>query len=519
MRIKLDRKPTKFIRWRGVALDHYTGESWNRSTLQRGDELGQNQGLNRRGEDSRSNEKFEREYPLVHDEDSTVVLQPLEQKIVLEATPGPATLFGAARLMRLRGPIPAIKVDRSTRAVRAEGMKGRIQYTAFSDISVPGEDRLRADSSAAYPEPILSLYTQMPGDRPNEIRLDSRIRQLALNISRDSHNPYDKAKAVETHLKTQFAYTLDLNFTKRDPLAEFLFEAKAGHCEYFATAMAVMMRTIGIPSRIVNGFQMGDYNDVNDLYTVRASDAHSWVEVYFADTRTWVEFDPTPAAGINDYSQGGVLTRLRKYMEAAEVFWLDYIVTLDSEEQASMMVDLQQRLLTTKDRALDYYDVAKRWFRGAAASILDREWDLATILKLLGLVAALVAAAAGVYVTVAYSKRRRYAPTGYGPWWHRLFILPRWHRKGLAGRDPRASAVLFYEQMLAIAARAGLIKKPEQTPIEFAEGSGFPQIDEITSVYNRVRFGGARLDDSDTKRISKLLADLKKESRWETRRK
>jgi len=79
--------------------------------------------------------------------------------------------------------------------------------------------------------------------------------------------------------------------------------------------------------------------------------------------------------------------------------------------------------------------------------------------------------------------------------------------------------VLFYEQMLAIAARAGLIKKPEQTPIEFAEGSGFLQIDEITAVYNRVRFGGARLDDSDAKRVSKLLADLKRESRWETRKK
>jgi hypothetical protein len=421
--------------------------------------------------------------------------------------------------MRLRGPIPRIKYDWTSRAVWGEGIKGRIQYAALSDVSVPGEARLRADSSDAYPEPILSIYRQLPGDQNGDIRLDSRIRQLALNITREAHNPYDKAKAVETYLKTQFAYTLDLNFTKRDPLAEFLFEAKAGHCEYFATAMAVMMRTVGIPSRIVNGFQMGDYNDVNDLYTVRASDAHSWVEVYFADTRAWVEFDPTPAAGINDYSQGGFLTRVKKYMEAAEVFWLDYIVTLDSEEQASMMVDLQHRLLTTKDRVLDYYEVAKRWFRGAAGSILDREWDLATILKLLALVAALVAATAGLYVTVAYSKRRRYAPTGYGPWWHRLFILPRWRRSGLAGRDPRASAVLFYEQMLAIAARAGLIKKPEQTPIEFAEGAGFSQIDEITAVYNQVRFGGARLDDNDARRVSRLLADLKRESRWETRKK
>ena len=516
MRIKLDRKPNRFIRWRGVALDYYTGYSWSRSKI---DEQGQDQGVIRHGEDPRNDEKFERDYSLIHDDDSKVALQPLEQKIILEATPGPATLFAAARLMRLRGPIPNIKQDKNTRAVRGEGVKGRIQYMALSDISIPGEDRLRADSSDVYPEPIGSRYRELPGERVDDIRLDSRIRQLALNVTREAHNPYDKAKAVEAYLRTQFAYTLDLNFTKRDPLSEFLFEAKAGHCEYFATAMAVMMRTVGIPARIVNGFQMGDYNDVNDLYTVRASDAHSWVEVYFVDTKSWVEFDPTPAAGINDYSQGGVFTRLKKYMEAAEVFWLDYIVTLDSEEQATMMVDLQHRLLTTKDRALDYYESAKRWFRGAAATVLDREWDLATILKLLAMVAALVAATAGLYVTVAYSKRRRRAPTGYGPWWHRLFILPRWHRSGLAGRNPRASAVLFYEQMLAIAARAGLIKKPEQTPLEFAEGAGFAQIDEITAVYNRVRFGGARLDETDAKRVSRLLADLKRESRWETKKK
>src|SRR6185295_13128579 len=85
MRIKLDRKPAKFIRWRGVALDRYTGDSWKKSP--QNDELGQRQGLNRGGEEPRNDEKFEREYSLVHPEDSTVANQPLVQKIVLEATP------------------------------------------------------------------------------------------------------------------------------------------------------------------------------------------------------------------------------------------------------------------------------------------------------------------------------------------------------------------------------------------------------------------------------------------------
>src|SRR5438034_10656397 len=118
--------------------------------------------------------------------------------------------------------------------------------------------------------------------------------------------------------------------------------------------MSIMLRTLEIPSRIVNGFQMGEYNDLNDMYTVRESDGHSWVEAYFPKSESWIEFDPTPSAGINDYSQGGLLARLRRYADAMEVFWLDYIVTLDSDEQASIMVDLQHRLLTVIVRLFTY---------------------------------------------------------------------------------------------------------------------------------------------------------------------
>ena len=82
-----------------------------------------------------------------------------------------------------------------------------------------------------------------------------------------------------------------------DPLADFLFNVRAGHCEYFSTAMVVMLRTQGIAARVVNGFLPGEYNEAAGAYTVRQSDAHSWVEVYFPETNSWVTFDPTPAAG------------------------------------------------------------------------------------------------------------------------------------------------------------------------------------------------------------------------------
>jgi len=99
-------------------------------------------------------------------------------------------------------------------------------------------------------------------------------------------------------LRHHYRYTLHLPTTApKDPLANFLFERKEGHCEYFASAMAVMLRSLAIPSRVVNGFRGGEFNDLNGQYVVRASDAHSWVEAYFPG-HGWVGFDPTPASSL-----------------------------------------------------------------------------------------------------------------------------------------------------------------------------------------------------------------------------
>jgi hypothetical protein len=196
-----------------------------------------------------------------------------------------------------------------------------------------------------------------------------------------------------------------------------------------------------------------------------------------------------------------------------EVFWLDYIVTLDSDEQASIMVDLQHRLLSIKDRLFAYYLSAKQWTQALLRNlILDRTWSPVELLLLGGTVVTMSVSFVSLYIVMAYRKRRNLPPTGYGPWWHRLFILPFWRRR-LATRDYRQSAVLFYEQMLAIARRAGLVKQPNQTPLEFALASGLSPIREITTLYNRVRFGGARLDESETRRVSDLLLELKQNVR------
>ena len=124
-----------------------------------------------------------------------------------------------------------------------------------------------------------------------------------------------------------------------DPLANFLFERKQGHCEYFASSMAVMLRTLGIPSRVVNGFRTGEFNDVTSQYVVRASNAHSWVEAYFPNYG-WVAFDPTPGAAIPVRTGW---SRVTLYVDALASFWREWVVNYDVGHQQSLAVSASSR--------------------------------------------------------------------------------------------------------------------------------------------------------------------------------
>lgn len=496
MRVRLDRQPPRHLRWRGIALEDYDGRAWS---LAKEDKRQTSKAQGPLPEGAYKDGQFWYRYGL-HEPGLHPIL--LEQRFVLEPLDTP-TLFAAQTALGFYGPVSDLLEDRFTHALSARGLKGRTVYVVPSDVSVPSEAELRSDPLGHAPEEIRRLNGRPPR------KLDPRVSELAHDITRNAPTPYDKARAIENYLKTEFHYTLDLKGAEGDPLEDFLFKTREGHCEYFATAMAIMLRTLDIPARIVNGFQMGEYNNLNDLYTVRESDAHSWVEAYFPRTQAWIEFDPTPPSGINDYSNGGLLARLRRYADAMEVFWLDYIVTLDSDEQASIMVEVQHRLLSIKDQLMVYYLSAKDWtHRVLATLITNRVWSTTEILLIAAAVLILASSFVLLYVIMAYRKRRGRPPTGYGPWWHRLFILPLWRRR-VAKRDYRQSAVLFYEQMLAIARRAGLVKQPDQTPLEFALSSGLSPIREITTLYNRVRFGGAQLDEIETRRVSVLLVELK----------
>ena len=169
-------------------------------------------------------------------------------------------------------------------------------------------------------------YLQLP-------RLDPRIPASGKASWGPRTSPGARPRACENYLRTHYGYTLELpEMEPEDPLAFFLFHRKKGHCEYFASAMAVMLRVLGIPSRVVTGFQSGVYNPISGPQLIRSSDAHSWVEAWLPD-RGWTTFDPTPpdpnAAQISPW------TRLSFYTDAVDVFWQDWVLNYNLERSFS----------------------------------------------------------------------------------------------------------------------------------------------------------------------------------------
>lgn len=361
-----------------------------------------------------------------------------------------------------------------------------IRYTGLSQLPPLDRARLRA-SGAEYPSDIRETYLQLPTD------LDQRISVLAQSTTQRAVTSYDKAATLESFLKTKYAYTLDLSGQPgKDPLARFLFETRAGHCEYFASAMTVMLRTLGIPAREVNGFLPGEYNDLGGDYIVRASDAHSWVEAYFPGNG-WIVFDPTPPAPEESTS---LFKRLSHFADWAELTWNDWVIGYDFAHQAALAQTVQMRSRNWRDVAASWYSAKQEQFKYRLS-----EWQLHH--KGFGL--ALPVLLVGVLLALRYGR--------LGRLWERLRI-------SLAFRSKKADtarmmmASRLYQEMVRLMRRHGYTRRDAQTAFEFAEAVNKPGLDatvkEFARLYAEARFGGAT---GDIPRLQQLLGTIRTELR------
>lgn len=477
MRIRVE-DPTavhnRNLRWRGVALDKFDKNTWENTSSHKEVYTNQN-GLFR----------FVTAMPDKKLTFQTIYLEPTEIQI----------LFGAPRILAVQAGFSRILQDKNDALIASRQFE-RSSYKVISDATQPDESILRKDN-LAYSQRNAD-YLQLPE------KLDVRIENLARQIIQDSNaaNRYDVARAIENYLQTQFSYTLQQRSNGEDPLANFLFDVREGHCEYFATALAVMLRTQGIATRVVNGFQAGNYNDAADAYIVTQAQAHSWVEVYFPATNSWVTFDPTPAAGRNidaGASNNLFAAGIRKYLEAAEMFWLQYVIGFDNQEQRSLVRNFRNNIIESQEGVLNFWysfqSIAFEWLKeiqgekGFSGSI----GAIAKIILLLIIIAC----------------------TGLALWFgiRRLRAFGFWRViKSLRRSDEPKQIILFYERMIRALDKKGLRRQPEQTPLEFAAELKMSEAVKITEAYNRVRFGKLDLSQYETVEIENWLQNLENAS-------
>ncbi|QQS45756.1 MAG: DUF3488 domain-containing protein [Acidobacteriota bacterium] len=459
------------LRWRGVTLDFYDGKSWSQSASD-------HQPLQKVGESFRVDERASaRGFT-----QQRFFVEPLNINTVF-AAPRPIYVMGLRELDR----------DSGDGLWTGAHPFSKLDYLVYSDTHIPADAELIEDNDRFYPAEVRQRYLQLP------LNHDQRITRLVADVTSGATTQFEMAQRIERHLKESYSYSLDLQPVESgDPVADFLFNRRTGHCEYFASAMVLMARSRRIPARLVNGFQTGEYNESADVYTVRQSDAHSWVEVYFP-SHGWVAFDPTPPDGLSQYGDGWVAW-MRQYREAIEMFWLEHVIGFDTGKQITIAYGLQRWLaMQQRGASVQWFEWASNlahgiddWMKSEEAIDLSEpgapvQWGGAG--RLGGLLFGLTA-----LVSAALLWRRH-----RGSWRNRI-------KRGAAH-----SAVIFYEEMLRTLDRAGHRRAPDQTPSEFAARLSNPAVDEITFLYLRSRFGNAALAETEIERVDRLLADLKKD--------
>jgi transglutaminase-like putative cysteine protease len=442
MHVKMEQAEDRGLplKWRGATLSEFDGRTWfNRPSP--GERLPSGAGFQMQLDDSRRQPGRDRY---------------ISYQVHLNELGSDALFFaGVPQFLRIESPVMRHPFENYTVSFSEAR---NIWYYVYSRLEPPYREYDPDELVDPLREKLRETYLQLP-------RLDARITELARNIVGAERSPGAESRLVEKYLRTHYSYTLELPQSEpADPLAFFLFHRQKGHCEYFASAMAVMLRSLGIPSRMVTGFQSGVYNPISGWQLIRTSDAHSWVEAWLPK-RGWTTFDPTPPDP--NPERFSWLTRLSFYSDAAEVFWSDWVVNYNLDRQLQLRSRVGE---TGRNVGLKWFD-----FRGwTAFPYADIGKQIAYLL--LGV---LVLALAG----------HVFGRDGWRWWQTRRRVL-----KVQRGEAQASDATMLYQRMLAVLTRRGIEKPAWLTPFEFAHVLQEPQlarvVGDLTEAYNEVRFGG-----------------------------
>ncbi len=308
--------------WRGLAFDHFDGKVWAVTPASKTRVPGSAEfGIALTSSRPRAN---------------------LVQRILQEPVQG-GVLFEMGIAHEIQGSIHQLERDVNGSLYAANQNDERLRYTVASRQIRWSDEQLRADTTAPPKENrgatgashhAIGRYLQLP-------ELSSRVAALALEISAGAATDADRMRALERYLIQNGRYsdtppTLDPD-SAESPLESFLFESMEAHCEYYASALVVLARSLGMPARLVNGFAGGRENRLGAFVEVSRSNAHSWVEVHY-ERAGWVRYDATPPD--LRLSVDEVIAfdeRVRQFASALEHWWFQRVVGFDRTDQAGAL--------------------------------------------------------------------------------------------------------------------------------------------------------------------------------------
>ena len=381
----------------------------------------------------------------------------LDRPVLFEIPPPPAGAFTAIDLearwsdevsLRMFRVNPGNPYDRRQSMTEFLGARYHV-YSRVADRAHPDRASLAEEQ---LPPGTFDNYLRIPAP------LAARLSSLAGDIMAGQRTPAAKVQAVVDWLRRTHSYTTNLKRDERiaDPLEDFLFAEKDGHCEYFASAAAILLRTGGVPTRYVNGFLGGEWNDLRQAITVRENRAHSWIEAYVG-REGWVRVDATPAL-----SRTSRMGKLRQLVDAAELFWGRWVVEYNASQQILLAQRLGQKLGFS----------GRSFGSGRHASGLTRRQAL--------VFAGMVVLAIGIV-----SQRKR-------------FRRWRWQQRGADG-GPRGDEPIarVYHATIKRLAAGGLPRRPWETPHEYLARLEDSRIEggaifaRLTELYETATYGDA----------------------------
>ena len=481
MRIESDTSVQSLLplRLRGIAFDRYDGNTWSKAIPK--------QDVPRELVRIAEGNFFQvRREPRTLPEgalrfDLRVYMEPLRT--------GVKTIFGEHRVAAVRDLADETYTDYRRRTKYRRDANDDILYESTSSSParyIVRSIRYRRDATSLRAAGTVDRdehgrYLQLPGN------LDPRIRALAVEITKDEATSFDKAGAIERYLLANYVYSLEGGHDDLDPLADFLFGIRKGHCEYFSTAFVILARSVGIPARSVGGFYGGVYNNVGDYVAMRQADAHSWAEALFPG-EGWEVYDPTPPSGSLVEDEGGFFAAIGSYIDSMQLAWYKWVIRYD--------LDGQLEFFKSIGRAL-----------GGSPDMLPNRRTMRAYWKQFKEALPLIVSSAAVVILIGIIVVRR---------WRRRQPVVTWSGPASARKADLRAARRLYARLEKAARGRGVALEGALTPgrlvtqLRAVSPYAAEQADVVVALYERVVFGGSALAPEDRRQAEGALVRLKK---------